>query len=792
MRNTARRTRWLSPLLAALAVLATAAPGAMAQNVIIRHRDRRPPHPHPIPRPRPIRGATRLEVRSLDIRTTIEGRVATTNIDEVFFNPSASQLEGEYLFPLPVGAAVEKFSMFVDGKEVAGEVLDQDKARGIYEAIVRSQRDPALLEYVGTKLFRARIFPIPPRSEKRVKLSYSQLLSGDSGATTYRFPLANARHAPKPIAKASLVVEVKGTRNLSAVFSPSHRVDVVRKDDRHAKVSWEATGVRPDRDFTLMLQEPAGELGFSFAAHRPVGEDGTFLLLVAPAVVPDAKPLPRDVVFCLDTSGSMSGKKIEQARKALKLAVRSLNAGDRFAIVTFATEPRLFRDRLLDAGDEEKGAAIKWIDGIQAVGGTCIDEALQASLGYLREGDGASSRPGVVLFVTDGLPTIGEREPARILKRAMDSASKRVRLFPFGVGYDVHTELLDRLARDLRGARDYVLPEEDIEQKVSALVAKTTHAVLTDVTLEIEGITVHDMYPRRLPDLFRGTELAVLGRYGANGSAVIKVRGKVNGKVKEFVNEVTFPKSDEGSQYLGRLWALRRVGHLLDDIRLNGETAEVKKEVVRLSKKYGILTPYTSYLVLESEEMLQRFRRTGRWDGDDRVGRRRGLTAGAESGDLDEVDMEVVDGLRLLASERLPEAETPADAPAPDTGAGGGGTPPAGSSAPRPVAKKSGRAAVERSLEAKTLSDAKDAEGRDKYDAGGKSASDFVKTVAGRSFFLRSGLWMQGDIDKDAERVRVVEFSEEWMRLARENPVLAKAFTLGRVVVKVGDTIYEV
>ena len=741
-------------ILAFAAAVLLGAPAALAQGIILpRKRERHPIIEVPPPGP----GTVPLEIRSLAVETSIRGRVATTTVDQVFFNPSPAEVEGTYLFPLPEGAAVEKFSMWVDGTEMAGELLDATRARGIYESIVRSRRDPALLEFVGTRLFRASIFPIPPRGEKRVKLSYSEMVPGDTGTATWRFPLANARHAPKPIGRASVVVEVAADRRLASAFSPTHRVDVTRKDDRHVRASWEGTDVRPDQDFTLILQEPAGDLGFSFSAHRSAGEDGTFLLLVAPAVDATAKPIPRDVVFCLDTSGSMAGEKIEQARNALRYGVRSLSAGDRFAIVTFSTEPRRFRDALVDAGAAEKDAALAFIDGIQAVGGTCIDDALQASLSFAEGGDAA--RPAVVLFLTDGLPTIGERDTGAILEKAKRRAAARVRLFPFGVGYDVNTGLLDRLAEDLRGARDYVVPKEDIEQKVSALVAKTTHPAMTDVSLSVEGVAVRDLYPRRLPDLFRGSELAVLGRYGAGGKAVVRIRGRVHGVEKEFVNEVDFPDRMEANSFLGRLWAVRRVGFLMDEIRLRGETPELKDEVVRLAKRHGILTPYTSYLVLESEEALRRF--------------------GARGGDAGPpVAGEWADRLRDLA---------PGGS---DGGGSGGASGPVAGSPPAPAAD-AGKGAVERSLEAKKLKEANAEDDGEK--SGAKRALDeVVRRVEGKTFYLRDGTWFDAEAPREGARKRVVAFSEEYLALAAKDRVLAKAFALGKVVVRSGDTIYEV
>jgi Ca-activated chloride channel family protein len=763
--------RLASGALAAL-MAAALAPAALAQGIILpRERDR-----FPTPTP-PVTGVP-LEIRSLAVETSIQGRVATTRVDQVFYNPSDRELEGTYLFPLPEGAAVEKFSMFVDGTEVQGELLDASKARGIYESIVRQRRDPALLEFVGTRLFRASIFPIPPRGEKRVKLSYSEMLSGDTGTATWRFPLANARHVPRPIGRASIVVAASSERRLSSVFSPTHRVDVSRKDDRRVVVSWEGTEVLPDQDLTLILQEPAGDLGFSFAAHRPAGDEGTFLLLVAPAVDFSERAIPRDVVFCLDTSGSMAGEKIEQARNAIRYGVRSLGPEDRFALVTFSTEPRRFRDGLVAADGPTKDAALAFIDGIQAVGGTCIDDALQASLGFVEGGD--ADRPAVVFFLTDGLPTIGEQDPKAILERARRRAAPRVRLFSFGVGYDVNTILLDRLAEELRGARDYVVPKEDIEQKVSALVAKTTHPVMTDVTVVVEGVAVRDLYPRRLPDLFRGSELSVLGRYGPGGKAVIRVRGKVRGAPKEFVNEVAFPEREEAAGYLGRLWATRRVGHLMDEIRLRGETAELKDEVVRLAKRYGILTPYTSYLVLENEEMLRRFGRAGGGSGEeDREFRRRlGELAG-----------------RGPAGEVPPDSRWSGDPSSPDTGGGGTPTPPdaggpvAGGTAPP---KADGKPAVDASLEAKKLKEAESTE-KARDDRGGTREIDaLVRRIDGKTFYLREGVWTDAEVAKDAARRKVIAFSEEYLALAAKDRVLAKAFALGKVVVRSGDVVYEV
>jgi Ca-activated chloride channel family protein len=536
-------------------------------------------------------GGTPMEVRSLSATAAIEGRVARVTLDETFFNPSGREIEATFLLPLPAGATVERFSMWVDGVETAGELLDSGRARGVYEGIVRSRRDPGLLESAGEGVFRARVFPVPARGEKRVKITWTEVLSADGGSTTWRLPMSRA-------ARASVAVDVATERPLSSAWSPTHGVETVRKDDRHVRVSYEATDLKADRAFVLVVQEPSGDVGFTLLASRPAGEaEGSFLAVLSPAVVAGERPVPRDMVLCCDTSGSMAGPKIAQARGALLHAVSTLSPEDRFSVVTFATEPRAFRDALVPATPDNVEAARAFVATLEAVGGTAIDEALGRSLRMLAGGDAA--RPAVVLFLTDGLPTIGEADPARIVARAKAAAGDRVRMFTFGVGNDVNTTLLDSLAADLRGARDYVAPGEDIEARVSALVEKTRFPVITDLRVEVLGVEVSGLYPRRLPDLFRGSELVIAGRYAGPGEATFRVTGRSGEGERTFERKVSFPALTDASGFVDRLWAVRRVGHLLDEIRLKGTSIELREEVVRLAKKHSIVTPFTSYLVLE-------------------------------------------------------------------------------------------------------------------------------------------------------------------------------------------------
>jgi Ca-activated chloride channel family protein len=312
--------------------------------------------------------------------------------------------------------------------------------------------------------------------------------------------------------------------------------------------------------------------------------------------------VPRDLVLVLDTSGSMRGPKMEQARKALTYCLDNLGPQDRFGLLHFATTVNRYEDKLLEASAEQVARARKWVQELEATGGTAINDALASAL-ELRSAD--AGRSFTVVFFTDGQPTIGETEPEKIFKRAAAGNTANTRIFTFGVGDDVNATLLDRLAEQTRAVATYVRPAEDIEAKVSGLYGKISHPVLTDLRLTVtNGIRLSEVYPVALPDLFHGGQLVVLGRFQGKGPAAIKLAGKVGPEAKEFVYELTFPdKTGDERAFVEPLWARRKVGYLLDQIRAHGEQKELVSEVVALAKKYGITTPYTSYLIVPDGPM---------------------------------------------------------------------------------------------------------------------------------------------------------------------------------------------
>src|SRR5881396_1681616 len=338
------------------------------------------PRPWPVPPPRIYQFAP-LEVTRHQASVRINDQLAATSIEQEFYNPNDQRIEGTFLFPVPKGAQIKKFTMEIDGKPVEAELMSADKARGIYEDIVRKLRDPALLEYAGQDVFKVRIFPIEPRAKKRVSLAYSQLLKSDSGLIGYSYPLNTEKFSAKPIPDVSLKVEVETKRQLKSIYSPSHNVEIKRHGGNRATVGFEAKDVKPDSDFQLFFAPEADDIGINLMTYKTGSDDGYFLLLASPGIdAKETKVIPKDVAFVLDTSGSMAGKKLEQAKKALQFCVENLNAEDRFEIIRFSTEVEPLFDKLVRATTANRDRANDFIKDLKPIGGTAIDEASKKAL----------------------------------------------------------------------------------------------------------------------------------------------------------------------------------------------------------------------------------------------------------------------------------------------------------------------------------------------------------------------------------------------------------------------------
>ncbi len=553
-----------------------------------------------------------LELQTIQVNTSITGQSATTAMDQVFFNPSRRQLQGYYYFPIPKGASIDHFSMYINGKETEGEILDAKKAKKIYEDIVRRMQDPALLEYFDQGMFRVRIFPIQPRAEQRVKLTYTQTLNKENSTIEYVFPFKHQLMEQKAISEAAFKIDIKSEDKLKAIYCPTHEVEINRKGDNNATLGFEGKNIKSDADFKVYYSTDKSKVGVSMLDYNDGSEDGFFFLNISPGFAEKLEVVEKDIVFVLDCSGSMAGEKMEQARKALNFCVANLNEGDRFNIVRFSTEANSLFDNPLKANQSNLAKANAYIKKLKPIGGTNIDEALALAL----QNKKSSDRPYFVVFMTDGKPTLGETNTNALLKKVKTVNSDNTRIFTFGIGTELNTHLLDKLTEMTNAYRTYVLPDEDIEIKVSDFYTKVSSPILTDLKIDFDkNVNISQVYPKALPDLFKGSTLSLLGRYSGKGKVKVTVSGKVNGKTEKFSYNLLFSKKKTEHEFIPPLWGARTVGYLMDQVRLHGESKEVKEEITRLAKKYGIITPYTSYLILEDEADLIGQRRIRVQDG---------------------------------------------------------------------------------------------------------------------------------------------------------------------------------
>ncbi len=735
------------------------------------------PGPGPVPLPRPFvpPGHFRfapLEVRFHRVEVKIDGRVATTAVDQEFFNPNSQRLEGTYIFPLPVGAHIDNFAMEVNGKMQEAELLDAEKARELYEQIVRQARDPALLEYVGRGAFKARIFPIEPRAGKRVQIRYTEVLASDAGLSEYVYPLNTEKFSARPLAEVSVRIELRTREAIQALYSPSHPIVVERQGDRQATILFAEKSVRPDSDFKLLFSSGTAAVGVEFLPYRRAGKDGFFMLLVSPSPGPGSEAgegQGKDICFVLDTSGSMAGRKLAQAKRAMEFCLENLDGRDRFEVIRFSTEAELLFGGLRPADPEHRGRAADFVGGLKPIGGTAIHAALEQAL---KLGDGVADglrRPYFVVFITDGLPTVGEIREQAIVDLA-GRAGQRLRIFSLGVGVDVNTHLLDRIAEGSRGYSQYVLPEEDLEVKLSSFFLKISRPALTDLALEVAGakVRISQLQPAVLPDFFHGDQLLVFGRYQGVGEAEVRLAGLAGGRRQVVGGTVVFPETATTHAFIPNLWATRRVGWLLDQIRRQGENQELKDEVTALAREYGIVTPYTAYLILEDEAQREV-----------PIGRRNLRELESDRAAYGMVRQEF-DSLRQeAASESSRSGRVAVD------------------NAMSIQQLKAGSQAGEQRM-ARGLAKSAAVPASPGQHSGYRAAANYaqqVRRINGRTFYQNGTVWNDstGQGRLELKERRIVFNSDDYFQLLRDHIEVAAWLALGTEVdVVVGDTLYQV
>ena len=592
-----------------------------------------PTRPFPCPVPPPCRPGQPCIMRSCgiaftdvvrqssDVRVNLVDRVLRYEITETFVNRGSRVGEADFMFPLPKGAAFQDLKLSINGELVSGETMSADRARQIYEDIVRRQRDPALLEWMGYGLLRARIFPIAPGEQKKVVVRFQTVAEREGDALRidyFRGMRANQfATGQQPEGRVSFVLTYPNDPMYGTAYSPTHSIF----EQRYATESYDDGYNEGDRSFAsgyrgsvrrFEVRDARGEVtllipirrtasaAISLLANAPGNDDGFALITLSPPAV-RPRAVPRDVTFVIDVSGSMSGQKIEQARSAGKQLLRTLSPMDRFRLIDFSSDVRTFRDDFSTATRENIRAAERYLDDLDAQGSTNISGALDEALSARVQ----SGRLPIILFLTDGQPTVGERDASVIAANVAKQRGPR-RLFTFGVGADLNVSLIEQLALEGRGTASFVRPDESVERAVGIVASRLTSPLVTDVRVHADGVRLLKMHPSGAVDIFAGEDLVLLTRYDGSGNATLRFDGQTTGGPVTWTSRVYFPERSRENPFVARLWATQRVGYLSAEKRKNGGSREIDDEIRDLGDRFGIPTEFSSYLVVEPGMNRQR------------------------------------------------------------------------------------------------------------------------------------------------------------------------------------------
>lgn len=777
-----RRTPILSALFALVATLLSAAVGN-AQGMLIPGDE----------------SVTPLELRSHRVEFEVTDHGAVTHVTQVFRNHTSSQLEATYYFAIPEGAVTTDFALWMNGERIRGEVMPREQARSIYEGIVRRMRDPGLLEWVDGDLFQASIFPIPPNGDQTVEIEYASVLAQDGTMLRYTYPMNES--AGRTIDELVISGTVHASAGIARIYSPRHDVDVVEDTTTTARVAFEGTNAATTEDFDLYVGLASDDVGFSFLTYDPDdGQDGYFMMTLTPSrELEQLEVLAKQVTFVVDTSGSMAGVKMDQAREMLHQVVDAMRPEDTFNVISFSTGVSTCFAEAAVVDRESVGAAHACIDALAARGNTNISGALERAL----DEESSPDRPHVIVFITDGLPTEGNTDVDDIIaiaRQGVDDSSRRI--FTFGVGYDVNTRLLDGVARRGRGQSGYVRPEERIGDHVGTFFAGVDAPLLTDLALDFGEVEVSDLYPNPLPDLYRGGQITVFGRFHALSSEPLTISGSAG---RERLSLVRYPEyadfADTDKSFIANLWARRRVDELMALNDEEGASQSRINEIVALGTAWGIVTPYTSYLAVDPSERAMAGlptqrpdpapagqARSGGWaaptttvaDMPVRAQEAYAIDEGAAMDAVSEYEMQ-----NLASRGRGAGGSVFGGNTGYATGGGAAPTSAPAAAAPAMPRAESGREAVEESIR----------RNRDLADMtlDGDDSRAAMRSVAGRSFASSGGIWIEAGLEARAADVTVDYLSAEYFELLAAHPELADVLALGeRVRFALSGRVYEV
>ena len=662
--------------------------------------------------------------RSSDVRAELVSGVLRYEVTETFVNQGSGIGEADYLFPLPKGAAFQDLKLSINGELVSGETMNAAQARQIYEQIVRQRRDPALVEWMGYGLLRTRIFPIGPGEEKKVVVRFQSVAEREGDALRMDY-FRGSRPGPEmrpdgSEGRMSFTLRYPAEALYGNAYSPTHSLTTTRSGSMR-----EVTVNGDSREITLLVPvRRSTEPAISVLTYAPARENGFALITLSPpAIAP--RVTDRDVTLVLDVSGSMGGVKIKQVRAAGLQLLATLGPSDRFRLIDFSTDVRTFRDEFAYATAENVRAASRYLESLDASGSTNISGALEEAL----RPPVTAGRMGLVLFVTDGEPTVGERDPEAIAARVASLRGSR-RIFSFGVGADLNVTLVERLALEGRGTAQFVRPNESVERAVSIVASRLTSPVVTDLRVYADGVRLLKTHPSQPSDIFAGQDFVMLARYDNSGPTRLRFEGRTASGPVQWTSRVVFPASSRENSFIARLWATQRIGFLSAEKRRNGGSSEVDDEIRQLGEQYGIPTEFSSYLVVEP-----------------------GMDPRRQLGDV-----------RMQLNQAV------------ISGAASGAAAPSAKAGSFEAARAS---AAQRSAMSISAVD----------EASGLAKDKSVRREGNRLFALRDSVWTDTGLKDSMQRVKVRAYSAAYFRILELLPELREPLSLGDRVVVAGRSI---
>ncbi|MES9960199.1 MAG: VIT and VWA domain-containing protein [Sedimenticola sp.] len=584
------------------------------------------------------RSLPELEIKSHDVEVTIEDGYAITRVEQTFHNPHTTDLEAIYSFPVPEHGAVAEFTVWIDGKPVSGEVLEKKQARKVYEEEKAAGRDAGLTEKESYKTFDVSVSPVRAGQETRIRLVYLQPAQVDSGIGRYVYPLEEGGVDEQKLAfwtanekvreRFSFRLKLKSAWPVDALRAPSHPQAAI---SRQGEGEWDllidsgSSGPQPsqangadegtqqtgssgglqqyvytlDKDLVIYWRQADGLPGaVELIAHKPDNSKrGTFMMVLTPG--DDLKPITEgsDWIFVLDISGSMNGKYASLA-DGVERALKGMRPNDRFRIVLFNTSAQELTSGYTAATPENVSRFADKVARIQPGQSTNLFAGLSLGLQRL-DADRTSS----IVLVTDGVANVGETKQRRFLELV---EQKDVRLFTFIMGNSANRPLLEVLTKASNGFAASISNSDDIVGQLLLAKSKVTHEAMHGVEIDIDGIRTADLTPAQIGSLYRGQQLVVLGHYWGSGEADITLKGKISGTKTEYRTRFAFPDRATDNPELERLWAYATIEHLGSEIEDFGEKADLKQAIVDLGVEYGLVTDYTSMVVMRDEMFEQR------------------------------------------------------------------------------------------------------------------------------------------------------------------------------------------